>query len=119
MKTYILLASLALFGATNATAQSSSDTAEPVATHECIMASDAAALTSLGLSPEQIVKVAEVQDVCQKECDTAMKERTIGTPDEMDKHVAQVKALLTPQQFTSWLEWCGKSPAKSELPIKK
>ncbi len=112
MKTFILTLGLALLGA-NAVAQSKPATTKASGSHECIMATDANALASLSLSPEQTAQVTAIQADCTKACAAASMDadkQQIG-----DKHAAQLKGVLTAEQYSKWVAWCANAPAKTEL----
>ena len=112
MKTFIITLALAAMG-TTVSAQSKPATAVASGSHECIMATDANALTSLGLSPEQITQVNAIQADCKKAC--AMASKDASMQHASDKHAEQLKGVLTPEQYTNWVAWCAKNPAKTEL----
>lgn len=60
--------------------------------------------TTLGLSTEQMAKVKEIQAACQKD------HEAVGTKStgHVGKHEAELKAVLTPEQFTNWSKWCSE-----------
>ena len=83
--------------------------------HNCMMASDND-WASLKLSAEQTTKVKAIQAECMKECGAMMKtDPKMATM--MDKHEARVKEVLTPEQYASWMKWCGAQA--NAAPMKK
>lgn len=117
MKTFILTLGLALLGA-NAVAQSKPATTTAAGSHECLMATDANALASLGLSPEQTAQVSAIQADCKKACAAAAKDAA-AQHAAGDKHVTQVQGVLTADQYNKWVAWCATAPAKTELAPEK
>ncbi len=83
--------------------------------HNCMMASDKD-WASLKLSAEQTEKVKGIQAECMKECGAMMKTDP-KMAKMMDKHEANVKAVLTPEQYENWMKWC--SAQASAAPMKK
>lgn len=112
MKTFILTLGLALLGA-NAVAQSKPGVTAATPGHECVMATDANALASLGLSPEQTAQVSAIQADCKKACAAAAKDASMSLAS--DTHVAQLKGVLTAEQYSKWVAWCANAPAKTEM----
>jgi len=111
MRTTILTIALALMTSAAATAQDTkSTTTSPMQTdkHACIMA-DASTWTDLGLDAAQVTKVKAIQANCQKEHDTA---KAAGNKYEgAAKYETELKAVLTPEQFTKWSQWCDANKA--------
>lgn len=87
------------------------------ADHMCMMDTDAAAWTSLGLSAEQLTKVQAAQTACKSEC-AAMKDGA-STQDkaahqaQMERHTATIKATLDKEQYMKWQKWCEGRTVKS------
>lgn len=130
MKSFFLPAALVLMSAA-ATAQStlvaenitSPATVEAVAVDghdDCVSRTTPEAWTSLGLTPEQMGKVRDIQATHKKECaahdaSTAAEAKT----KLADKHEGQIKEVLTSDQYTKWMTWCSQQPAKTEVtPMK-
>lgn len=82
-------------------------------THNC-MTADAKTWESLKLTPEQMNKVKTIQAQCMKECGPMMKTDP-KMAMTMDKHEAQVKAVLTPAQYDAWMKWCAAQAAAPEM----
>ena len=132
MKSFFLPAALVLMSAA-ATAQSTlvaeNTTAQPSNTMEaivvggnddCLSRTTPEAMTSLGLTPEQMGKVRDIQAAHKKECAAHDATTTAEAKTKVsDKYKAQVKEVLTPDQYTKWLTWCAEQPAKSEVTPKK
>ena len=83
--------------------------------HECLMAGDDT-WTTLGLTAEQVAKVKDVQTACKKD-KMAAKDDAMAMAS-MGKHETELKAILTPDQYTKYTAWCaeqhGDKP-KSEM----
>lgn len=110
MKTLLMTLGLAL-AATTMNAQDTKAAPAKAAQadkHACIMA-DATTWADLGLSAEQVTKVKNIQATCQKEHDAAKAAGTKYT--EASKHEGELKAVLTPDQYTKWSQWCDANQA--------
>lgn len=132
MKSFFLPAAFTLMSAA-ATAQSTlvaENTTTPPATtveaivvdghNDCLARTTPEAMTSLGLTPEQMGKVRDIQAAHKKECAAHDASTTAETKAKVaDKHEAQVKEVLTSDQYTKWLTWCAEQPAKTEETPKK
>ncbi len=72
--------------------------------------------TTLGLTAEQVAKVKDVQTACKKD-KMAAKDDAMAMAS-MGKHETELKAILTPDQYTKYTAWCaeqhGDKP-KSEM----
>lgn len=110
MKTTILTLGFALF-TLGAVAQETMSAPPPATVkgdkHACIMAS-ADTWTSLGLNADQIAKVKDIQASCKKEYDASKADATKATAS-VNKHEEQLKAVLTPEQYTKWSQWCAET----------
>jgi hypothetical protein len=115
MKTIITTLGIALLTTATVTAQEGTTPARtaPTGQHACIMA-DTGVWTDLGLDQDQVTKVKDVQAACQKEHDAA---KAAGTKYMgASKHEEELKAILTPEQYTKWTQWCdAKEAKKTEL----
>lgn len=121
MKSKQLMIAVAFCCATAAVAQTTPTTTPTTtpqdkgASHECLMNADAQAWSSLGLTSDQTRRVQEIQAQCKKECE-GMK----GSADKdhmrtmSDKHDAQIKAVLSPDQYSKWVAWCGTQGMKNK-----
>ncbi|QQR86728.1 MAG: hypothetical protein IPJ76_00450 [Flavobacteriales bacterium] len=130
MKNILLPAALVLMSIA-ATAQSTlvaentatATTAEAIVTDghdDCLSRTTPEAMNSLGLTPEQMGKVRDIQASHKKECTAAEATKSVETKAKItDKHEAQVKEVLTLDQYTKWLTWCADQPAKTEVTPKK
>ncbi|MCB0765302.1 MAG: hypothetical protein R2815_05295 [Flavobacteriales bacterium] len=112
MKTTIATLGLLLFTTLGTQAQETMSSPPPakadMSKHECIMAG-ADTWTSLGLSAEQVAKVKDIQATCKKEAEAMKADATRMEGKSMDhasKHEAELKAVLTPEQYTKWTKWC-------------
>jgi len=115
MKTLFIILGIALMGASTATAQTS---VKPGGgNHDCIMATDANTLASLGLTADQTKRVEAIQAAC-KESHTAKTTDGIEQPAKVD-HEAELKAVLTADQYAKWTSWCKERSMKSEKPEMK
>lgn len=120
MKTTILTLGFALFTALGAQAQETMSSPPPAAAggdkHACVMAG-ADTWTSLGLNADQIAKVKDIQASCKKDHDANKADMTKSSAS-VSKHEEQLKAVLTPEQYTKWAQWCaethGATKSKSE-----
>lgn len=108
MKTLLTTIGMVLFASTTLIAQDMKG--EPTRTdkHACIMA-DAGTWTDLGLSAEQLEKVKVIQTSCKKEYEAAKAAGTKYT--EASRHEADLKTVLTPDQYTKWSQWCSADRA--------
>jgi Spy/CpxP family protein refolding chaperone len=117
MKTLLLTFGLAAF-AFSATAQTASIESKPavasaVATtegHDCLMKADAKTWETLGLTADQTKRVQELQAQAKGDA------KAHANSDE------QVKAVLSPEQFAKYTEWCkgvAKSTDKATTPSKE
>lgn len=132
MKSFFLPAAFALMSVA-ATAQSTlvaentttqpSNTVEAIVVDghdDCLSRTTPEAMTSLGLSPEQQGKVRDIQAAHKKECAAHDATTTAEVKAKVaDKHEAQVKEVLTPDQYTKWVAWCADQPAKGQVTPKK
>jgi Spy/CpxP family protein refolding chaperone len=126
---YLMTAAALCIGMLGAQAQGTTPAkpapAKPTATaahpaHNCMMATDKE-WTSLKLTADQTTKVKAIQETCMKECGAMMKTDP-KMAQMMDKHEAEVKAVLTPEQYSNWMKWCStqaKAPAPAEKPKEK
>lgn len=110
MKTLLMTLGLALAATTMNAQDTKAAPAKPAQAdkHSCIMA-DASTWADLGLTAEQVTKVKTIQASCQKEHDAA---KAAGTKyAEASKHEGELKAVLTPEQYTKWSQWCDANQA--------
>lgn len=125
MKTLMMAAALCA-GMMSAQAQSTptetktttTTTQKPMAHTDCLMTTDAG-WTALGLSPDQMTKVKDIQAEHQKSCaamkdEAGMKHDAVGMAMMADTHEAGIKEVLTPTQYDSWKKQCTAmaTPAK-------
>jgi len=73
--------------------------------HECLMAGDET-WTTLGLTADQVSKVKVVQTSCKKDKMAAKDDATAMR--SMTKHETELKAILTPDQYTNYTAWCAE-----------
>ena len=122
MKKTLIALGVALGCALNANAQSAplaENTEATAATHEevsndCIMRADASTWTALGLNAEQTKKANEIVASCKRDCEAEMKEKGTHDHPAMQKHEAELKAVLTPEQYTKYQTWCKDKAVKSD-----
>lgn len=127
MKNILFPAALMLMGTLTATAQSAmvadnSTTTTTVAatepgTDDCVARTTPEAWTSLGLSAEQMSKVSAIQGDHKKAC-AAMADKK-ATSEMTDKHTAQIKEVLTTDQYTKWMDWCQQRAQGTSKPESK
>ena len=116
MKTTILTLGFALLCAISANAQSTPSSTAPTKDpakgdrHACIMAG-ADTWTTLGLSADQVTKVKEIQASCKADYGMAKEKDAQNT--SVAKHEAELKAVLTPEQYTNWTKWCAERKTTS------
>lgn len=120
---YILTAAALCIGMFGAQAQNAPakpvNTLTPVATtpahpaHNCMMASDKD-WASLKLTAAQTGRVKAIQAACMKDCGARMKTDPKMSA-MMDKHEAEVKTVLTADQYTQWMKWCAAQVQKPEI----
>jgi hypothetical protein len=73
---------------------------------QCLMATGAD-WAGLGLDQDQILQVNSIQATCMKDCEAA-REKESGITSVMDRHIAELRKVLTPQQYQQWDAWCTK-----------
>ncbi len=87
------------------------------ADHMCMMDTDAAAWTSLGLSADQMTKVQAAQSACKSECaamkDGASIEDKAAHQAQMERHTATIVSTLDKEQYMKWQKWCADRTVKS------
>jgi len=99
----------------------SSDPAKDPREH-CLMATGAD-WARLGIDQEQILRVNTIQATCMQDC-VAARESGQGITSVMDRHIAELRTVLTPDQFESWNKWCNEkistkaTPQKSAQPVQ-
>jgi hypothetical protein len=85
----------------------------------CIMGTDPSVWASLKLTTDQLERVKRVQEACLEECEAAGAAKaagsTISTADGSTV-VAELKNVLSTDQFAQWITWCSQRPAD---PAKK
>ena len=104
----IITTTTALFFALGAKAQDAGSKATAVSDprEQCLMATGAD-WARLGISQDQILRVNEIQSLCLQDC-VAAKGSGAGTSAVLDRHIAELRGVLTPEQFGSWKEWCAE-----------
>lgn len=120
MKTIIIPAALALFSLAIVPSSSFAASLTPGG-DDCLKKTDRSALSSLGLSADQIGKVEAIKATHEREC-AAMTEKKVTDAEAtamQDKHLAEVKEVLTADQYASWMKWCAQQPAKDTKPSGK
>lgn len=71
---------------------------------QCLMATGAD-WARLGIDGDQILRVNAIQSECLQDC-VAAKERGTGISAVLDRHVATLRTVLSPDQFRQWSAWC-------------
>lgn len=71
---------------------------------QCLMATGAD-WGHLGIGQEQILGINSIQATCMKDCEVARGSDTDVT-SVMDRHIAELRKVLTPEQFNEWDAWC-------------
>jgi len=79
---------------------------------ECLMATGAD-WARLMIDQEQIMRVNAIQNTCLENC-TAAKERGGDVKSVIDGHIAELRTVLTPDQFQKWSEWCAEKIGTKE-----
>ncbi len=100
----IIAACLFASGALAQDAATTTSTGDP--REQCLMATGAD-WARLGITQEQILRVNAIQSLCLQNC-VAAKESGTGTSAVLDRHIAELRGVLTPEQFGSWKEWCAE-----------
>lgn len=125
MRTLLLTTAAVLFSAMTATAQSnlvadnvatSTTNASATGGDDCMVRTTSDAWSSLGLSADQLTKVQDIQATHRKECVAAKKDKSMSDKAGMCKHDAQIKEVLTADQYTKWQAWCAKQPSNTATP---
>lgn len=68
--------------------------------HTCLMV-DAKTMESMNLTADQMTKMEAIQAQCAKECST-MPEGDAKRTMTMEKHMGEIKSLLTEEQFMTY-----------------
>lgn len=82
----------------------------------CILATDDAVWTSLGLAAEQIEQVKSIQTRCKTDCVGPLEggEKDPELSGAALKHYEdELKKLLTEEQYAKWMKWCGERPGRT------
>lgn len=72
---------------------------------ECLMATGAD-WARLMIDQDQIMQVNAIQSTCLQDC-AAAKEHGGDVKAVMDRHIAELRTVLTPEQYQRWSEWCA------------
>ena len=128
MKTLTVIFAAAMLISTSANAQTKVEPSAEQATkpmksspeHSCLMETDLAAWKTLGLNDDQLTKVQVIQTTCKKECEAAKasaldEKAAMEHTASMERHTAELKEVLTPEQHTKWVDWCSDRTKRSEL----
>lgn len=84
---------------------------------QCLMATGAD-WARLGIDQEQILSVNSIQSTCMQDC-VAAREAGSGITSVMDRHIAELRKVLTPEQFDSWDKWCSDKLMSKDVPSKQ
>jgi len=84
---------------------------------QCLMATGAD-WARLGIHQEQILSVNAIQSTCMQDC-VAAREAGSGITSVMDRHIAELRKVLTPEQFDSWDKWCSSKLSPKAVPSKQ
>ena len=77
---------------------------------KCLMATGAD-WARLGVDQQQILRVNAIQSTCLQDC-VAARESGSDISGVLDRHIADLRTVLGPEQFAKWEEWCkGKIEA--------
>ncbi len=109
----IMVIALAIFCATSASAQDHMGTQKHTAKdHACMMMSDSTT-KALGLTSAQIALVKESDARCMKACEKV----GAGKMDRaaMATHDAEMKQILTAEQYAQWSAMCNTSKADKDV----
>lgn len=115
-----LLSGVSLSAQTTPAASPMQKDGQPMAVsadHTCMMDTDAAAWTSLGLSEDQMATVQAAQSACKSEC-AAMKDGASAEDKalhhaQMERHTATIQSTLSKEQYVKWQKWCEGRTVKS------
>ena len=82
--------------------------------YKCLLATDAGAWMSLGLTSDQAERAVQVRDACKDECAAA---KVDGAVDKalVDGYESELRSILTTEQYSKWLVWCKDRATKSEV----
>jgi len=114
MKKTLLSIILLSFLSVGAFAQSTAKVAKAEKAHDprekCLMATGAD-WARLGIDQSQIMRVNAIQSTCMQDC-VAAKESGSDLRSVIDRHIADLRTVLSPDQFAQWEDWCkGKTEA--------
>lgn len=98
-------------------AQNSTAAIPDAVLQSCIVATDPGVWASLKLTTDQLERVKRVQEACLEECEAAGAAKAAGSSistADGSTVVAELKNVLSADQFTEWLAWCSQRPAEPE-----
>lgn len=84
---------------------------------QCLMATGAD-WARLGIDQEQILSVNAIQSTCMQDC-VAARDAGSGITSVVDRHIAELRKVLTPEQFDSWDRWCSDKLSTRTEPSKQ
>lgn len=81
----------------------------PAELQRCLLNTKPQAWTALKLSPDQLRRIGYVQEACGEECDAAGMKKDPNAISNADGStvMAEVKNILTEDQYTAWVKLCA------------
>jgi len=116
---HLLSIAVIIFCCAGAWAQTPDAQPSDAALQKCILLTDDGTWNSLKLSSDQLGRARRIQQACTEEC----KASDVKKPqdDSMIKAsgttvVAELKSVLTPEQYTTWVSWCAAHDTNGQVP---
>ena len=105
MKKTMILGFCLMMGSVVMAQQQRSASGEPMDPREqCIMA-EGLDWAQFGVDADQVQRINTMQSDCKERC-TAAKRGDGELTAVIDDHVANIRQVLTEEQFTAWNKWC-------------
>jgi hypothetical protein len=107
-KLFLVIATLMLSGR-GLQAQAPPTAPGPSELQRCLLNTPPQTWTSLKLSPDQLRRIGYVQEACGEECDAAGMKKDPNAISNADGStvMAEVKNILTEDQYTAWVKLCA------------
>jgi hypothetical protein len=106
IKKAFLLAAMVAMGSVAMAQQQRSASGEPIDPREqCVMAGGLD-WARIGVNTAQVKRINAIQASCQDKC-SAAKQGEGELTEVIDKYIADLQTILSPQQFADWNKWCS------------